>query len=244
MWRKKLIAAMLLVSLAGLALCFYPKISGSILDAERKEPAQSIVERIERARSEYEAGNRFSHELSNEIPRFNEPLWNAMVAYNKDIWEHLQAGLSDPWAYEQPSFILGDYGMEDEAFGVLLIPSLDLEMPLYLGASYANLAKGAAHLSQTSLPIGGSNTNCVIAGHRGWKGATFFRYLETIEIGAKVYVMNYWETLEYTVVETKVIDPDQVDELLIQPGKDMLTLFSCYQRSGKRRFAVYCERTS
>ena len=32
-------------------------------------------------------------------------------------------------------------------------------------------------LSQTSLPIGGPNTNCVIAGHRGWGGAPYFRYL-------------------------------------------------------------------
>lgn len=36
-----------------------------------------------------------------------------------------------PWAYEQPSFKLGDYGLVDEVFGVISIPRLGLEMPIY-----------------------------------------------------------------------------------------------------------------
>lgn len=243
MFRKKLIAAMLLVIAVSLAFCLYPTVNGAIMDKEMKETVQSITERIEKARQEYEAGIDFSRELSNEIPKFNETLWNAMVAYNETIWEQKQRGLSDPWAYEQPSFALGDYGLEDEVFGVLTIPALDLAMPLYLGASEEHMAAGAAHLSQTSLPIGGTNTNCVIAGHCGWRGATYFRHLTDLRPGDKVYVMNLWETLTYTVTETRVIDPDEITEILIQPGRDMLTLFTCCGRGGTRRYAVYCERT-
>ena len=50
---------------------------------------------------------------------------------------------------------------------VLWIPRLNLELPVYLGASRENLAKGAALLGQTSMPLGGENTNTVIAAHRG-----------------------------------------------------------------------------
>ena len=242
MFRKRLIAAMLLVFAAGLVICLYPKVNGAIMDSGMKETVQSIVERIEKARSEYESSIEFSHGLSNDVPKYNEALWDAMAAYNETIWEQKQSGLCDPWAYEQPSFKLEDYGLENEVFGVLIIPALDLEMPLYLGATYDHMAAGAAHLSQTSLPIGGSNTNCVIAGHCGWKGATYFRNLTELQPGDAVYVMNLWETLTYTVIDAKVIDPNEIDEILIQPGRDMLTLFTCSGRNGSRRYMVYCER--
>lgn len=245
MWRKKLIFSMLLLFVLGLAVLLYPKINGAAVDKDMKETAQSVIERIEKARRESDAVSAVRPGLPDDnpetIPRYNEALWNAMVSYNETIWEQRQKGLSDPWAYEQPSFALGDYGLEDEAFGVLIIPALDLEMPLYLGASYEHLAAGAAHLSQTSLPIGGENTNCVIAGHCGWKGATYFRHLTNLQIGDKVYLMNLWETLEYAVVETKILKPYAIDDLLIQPGRDLLTLFTCYS-GGKLRYAVYCER--
>lgn len=242
MIRKRLIVVMLLVFAISLATCFYPKINGAIMDGNMEETVRSITERIEKARQEYETGIDLSHEWSDEIPRYNEALWDAMVAYNETIWEQKQSGLSDPWAYQQSSFALEEYGLEGEAFGVLTIPALDLAMPLYLGASEEHMAAGAAHLTQTSLPIGGINTNCVIAGHCGWRGATYFRHLTDLQPGDKVYVLNLWETLTYTVTETRVIDPDDITEILIRPGKDMLTLFTCYGRSGSRRFTVFCER--
>ena len=65
-----------------------------------------------------------------EPPREHEQLWLAMEAYNQQIWAEKQSGLCDPWAYEQPSFTLGEYGLEDEVFGVISIPALELEMPL------------------------------------------------------------------------------------------------------------------
>lgn len=118
-------------------------------------------------------------------------------------------------------------------------------MPIYLGASDDHLAAGAAQLSQTSLPIGGTNTNCVIAGHRGWRGADYFRYVPDLQIGDEIIITNLWETLTYTVVETDIIAPNDVDKILIQEGKDMLTLITChpYASGGKQRYVVYCERS-
>ena len=117
-------------------------------------------------------------------------------------------------------------------------------MPIYLGATYDHMAKGAAHLSQTSLPIGGENTNCVIAGHRGWQGAPYFLYLDKIIVGDEVTITNLWETLNYTVCEIRVIEPNDIDAVLIQPGRDMLTLVTChpYASGGRYRLVVYAER--
>ena len=167
-----------------------------------------------------------------------------MVNYNNTIWAEKQSGLCDPWSYQQPSFTLGDYGLEDEVFGVVSIPKLDLEMPLYLGATYQHMADGAAHLSQTSIPIGGNNTNCVIAGHRGWKGASYFRNITELEPGDEVIVTNLWGSLTYQVTETKIIQPNDVEAIHIQEGRDMVTLLTChpYASGGKQRFLVFCDR--
>jgi sortase A len=139
---------------------------------------------------------------------------------------------------------LGDFGLTDEVFGVISIPVIDLSMPIYLGATDVHLANGAAQLSQTSLPIGGNNTNCVIAGHRGWNGAAYFRSVTVLQPGDTVIITNLWETLTYTVTATDIIEPYDVEKILIQDGKDMLTLLTChpYASGGKQRYVIYCER--
>lgn len=60
------------------------------------------------------------------------------------------------------------HGLQDETFDIIYIPELKVTLPLHLGANDENMANGAAVLGQTSVPVGGVNTNSVIAGHRGW----------------------------------------------------------------------------
>ena len=62
-------------------------------------------------------------------------------------------------------------------------------LSLYLGATGKHMSEGAALLSQTSIPIGGQNTNAVIAGHRGWRGASYFRYIDKLQPGDKVGIV-------------------------------------------------------
>lgn len=171
-------------------------------------------------------------------------LLQAMQSYNQHIWIDGQSDLCDAWSYEKPAFDLEDYGIEDEVFGIISIPKMDLELPLFLGATEEHLANGAAQLSQTSIPIGGNNTNSVIAGHRGWNGALLFRHIELLEIGDEVTITNLWNTLTYRVVDIQIIEPYEVSKVLIQTGRDLLTLLTChpYGSGGRYRYVVYCER--
>ena len=59
-------------------------------------------------------------------------------------------------------------------------------------------------------------------------------------------ITNLWETLNYTVSEIKVIEPNEIDEILIQPGHDLVTLLTChpYGSGGQYRYVVYCEYTA
>ena len=162
-------------------------------------------------------------------------------SYNQKIFNNGQVGLVDAWSYETaPSTLQGIQGV----FGTIKIPKMKVNLPLYVGASEKNLIKGAAILGQTSLPMGGENTNCVIAGHRGYQGIPYFREIERLKTNDKVFVTNPWETLTYRVEQIKIIRPGDVEEIKIQSGKEMVTLLTChpYRTHGKYRYVVYCVR--
>lgn len=231
---------MILLFACGFSIFAYPYIHNYMVERDMQGQIHHFLEQVGTQLTED------NPELTDspELPREYQALWDAMVSYNDAIWEEKQAGLCDPWAYQQPSFTLGEYGLEEEVFGVISIPALNLEMPLYLGATASHMAEGAAHLSQTSLPIGGRNTNCVIAGHRGWNGADYFRYITELKPGDEVMITNLWETLTYRVTDTRIIMPNEVEQILIQEGRDMITLLTChpYASGGKQRFLIFCDR--
>lgn len=242
-WETFYVLLLLMMLLTGLFLALYPTVQGAIVDHRMVWEAEDFLSRMEPEDSGLPI-IVFPTEPEKTKPRQHNALWEAMTAYNETIFAEGQAELSNNASYQTPSFCLKDYGLEDEKFGVISIPKLELEMPLYLGANYDNMAAGAAVLSQTSIPIGGANTNAVIAGHRGWGGASYFRYVTDLSVGDEVIITNLWETLTYKVVETKIIDPHEFAEILIQPNKDMITLLTChpYASGGKQRYLIYCER--
>ena len=234
MLRKMSIVIFALVFLVGLGLFLYPTIYGAIVDDAIRNNADAFIN------SEITDGQE---ELFDDDRPYAE-LWAAMQSYNASLTNTQQQLLRSVDDYIKPSFVLTDYGLEDNTFGVISIPKLDVNLPILLGASEENMAKGAVHLSQTSLPIGGENTNSVIAAHRGWNGASYFLNIHKLTAGDIVTVTNLWETLTYEVTEIKLIAPNEAKEIYIQEGRELLTLMSCHPigSGGKQRYLVFCER--
>ena len=215
-----------LLAVAGICVMLWPVVTGHRLQADTDAAVQEFM--VER----------------NEPEKLYPELLADLQAYNRRIYAEKQSGLVDLEACEAPAADLSAYGIEDEIIGVLEIPAMELTMPVYLGASDGHLAAGAAVLGNTSAPIGGDNTNCVIAGHRGWKGADYFRHIDRLRVGDTVKLTNLWETLTYTVADIQIIQPHEVDKIKIQQGCDLLTLVTChpYASGGRQRYVVYCER--
>lgn len=163
--------------------------------------------------------------------------------YNETLYQDGQKDLKDPFSYEVSSINLSEYGIADDLFGFLEIPKLNVKLGIYLGATSSNMAKGAVHLTQTSLPIGGINTNSVIAAHRGTRHQDMFLHIDRLKPGDRVIITNAWKTLIYSVTSTAIIAPNAIQKVLIQPGRDMVTLISCnpYGKS-TQRYVVYCDR--
>ena len=224
--RKTPFALAVLLAAAGVCVMLWPVVTGHRLQANTDEAVQSFLE---------------ERKPEQQYPE----LLAALQEYNRQLYVEKQSGLVDLEACEEPAADLTVYGIEDEVIGVLKIPAMELTMPVYLGASDTHLAAGAAVLGNTSAPIGGDNTNCVIGGHRGWKGADYFRHIDRLQAGDTVRLTNLWETLTYTVADIQIIQPHEVDKIKIQPKRDLLTLLTChpYASGGRQRYVVYCERT-
>lgn len=233
------ICVAVLLFFAGLFTLLYPSLNGAHLENASLEAAESFIDAFV---VPIETSNPVT--LPEETPRPYGELYEAMAEYNEKIYAEKQKGLSDPRAYEAAGIDLSAYGFEDGVAAVLSIPAIELEMPVYLGASYDNMAAGAAVLGQTSLPIGGDNTNCVIAGHRGWNGAAYFLNIDKLQEGDEVQLINLWETMNYAVTEIRIIEPTDIKQVLIQEGRELLTLMSChpYASGGRYRYLVFCER--
>lgn len=224
--RKTALVLAALLAVAGICVILWPVFTRHKLQVGTDAAVQSFLE---------------ERKPEQQYPE----LLAALQEYNRQLYAEKQSSLIDLEACEEPAADLTAYGIEDEIIGVLEIPAMELTKPVYLGASDAHLAAGAAVLGNTSAPIGGDNSNCVIAGHRGWKGADYFRHIDCLQVGDTVTLTNLWETLTYTVADIQIIQPHEVDKIKIQQGRDLLTLLTChpYASGGRQRFVVYCERT-
>lgn len=222
--------------LSGLVVLMYPKFTDYQYRREVAETKQIFMQHVESSSDDGE---------ESESDNLTEKLYQELVRRNTELYEEHQKDLKDPFSYQQPDIDLSQYGISDNIIGFLKIDRMGIELPIYLGANQKNMAKGAVHLTETSYPVGGDNTNCVIAAHRGYSRTAMFRDIEELQIGDEIEIQNFREKLIYKVVEIRVISPTDINELLIQPGRDLVTLITCHPyRHNYQRYVVFCERVS
>lgn len=246
---KKLIGVF--ICIAGLMIFFYPNFCEYRMHQEVKRIETDIqnsnqnssANKTDDSSADNTTDSNTSSKESEETPIAYDRLYGEMVEYNEKLFKDGQK-LTDVFSYEDVPVDLSEFGT-DNVIGYINIPSIDCSLPLYLGASLDHLSRGAAVMGNTSMPIGGSSTNCVIAGHRGYQGVAFFRNINNISVGDSVEIVNPWGTLHYKAVSTEIVVPTDKEPLLIRNGEDAVTLVSCHPYmvgGGKQRIIVHCIR--
>ena len=107
------------------------------------------------------------------------------------------------------------------------IPAINVYLPIYHGVGKDVLEKGVGHLPETSLPVGGESTHCVLAAHSGMSNARLFTDLPKLQQGDVFYIHVYNRTLTYTVDQIKTVLPTDTSDLNIVTGQDYVTLVTC-----------------
>ena len=108
-----------------------------------------------------------------------------------------------------------------DVLGILEIPRLKLEVPVYDGASDLHMDRGAARIEGTALP--GEPGNLGVAGHRDG----YFRVLKDIALGDEIRITTVRGPESFVVQELSIVDPTAV-EVLDPTEQQSVTLVTCY----------------
>ena len=114
--------------------------------------------------------------------------------------------------------------------GYISIPKIGVELPIYHGTSDVVLKNGVGHFEASSLPVGGKNSHCVLAGHTGLASGKIFDNIDKLQLEDIFYLNVLDKTLEYKVDNIVKVDPNDTEQIKIVPEKDYVTLITCTPR--------------
>ncbi len=109
----------------------------------------------------------------------------------------------------------------------IVIPAIEVDLPIYHGTSETVLNKGVGHLFGTALPVGGAGTRSTLTAHSGLADAVLFTFLERLKPGDVFHIEVYGERLSYRVFEIKQVEPHDTQTIAPVPGRDLVTLVTC-----------------
>ena len=214
--KKKLnIIVVAVLFLAGLSVLLYPFVANQWNTYRQSRLMSSYEEGV----AEKEAAGQIDYEAE----------WAAAKAYNDNLMPMI---LPDSFAVAEASSRDEAYMAclninDDEVMGIVEIPKIDVELPIYHTTDEDVLQIGAGHLEGSSLPVGGESTHAVISAHRGLPSATLFTDLDKLEEGDHFLLHILDDTLAYEVDRIDVVEPDETELLSVVEGEDLVTLLTC-----------------
>ena len=186
------------------------------------------------------ASSRVADGMSIEItemePGRREALVEEMRRYNDSLRRNpVQPGIPEEMDFQPTPEYLAylDVGKPNftstDAFSEVIIPDVDIRLPVYKGSGPEALNRGAGHLFGTTLPVGGAGTNTTITAHTGLATASMFDNLINIKKGNDVFISTLGDVMRYRVVGTKVVPPDAIDAIpqIGETDEDRIFLITC-----------------
>lgn len=213
MKRKLAIFGIILIFVAGIGVMSYPLVSSVINNIDSRNHVEEYTKTTKQMSSEetlekFKQAEEYNHSLTN----------NVIITDPFDEKAYKKIGAN----YENALNVDGN-GL----IGYIDIPKINVYLPIYHGTTEKILAKGAGHLQNTSLPVGGESTHSVISAHTAYPGETFFDYLTDMQEGDEFYVHVLDRVLKYEVDSIKVVLPEETDDLRVIRGEDHVTLLTC-----------------
>jgi sortase A len=185
-------------------------------------------------------GARFTAEQARAqgVQQFKEARSSAMHGGHAASSRERRSPDQSLWSAERVAAYAESASRADPPDGLLRIPSLKLEVPLYRGTSEINLNRGAAHIEGTA-PLASAG-NIGIAAHRDG----FFRPLKDARLGHEIHLDTHGRSLRYRITEISIVSPSDV-QVLAPTKMPSLTLVTCYPfyfvGNAPRRYIVRAE---
>lgn len=170
-------------------------------------------------------------------------LWEAAENYNEMITEKGSLAMMDDAQMEEYLTLLDPIGTG--MMGYVTIDKIDVKLPIYHTVDEAVLQIAVGHLPETSLPTGGVGNHSAFSGHRGLPSAKLLTDLDEVVEGDLFVLTILDRVLTYEVDQIRIVNPDEVDDLEIDPNEDYCTLITCTPYGvNSHRMLVRGHRTS
>lgn len=181
----------------------------------------------------YTQGVVYEHEMNVNNMEDTDTMYEQCLEYNRLLYEGIF-----PDNYDSLLDTDGN-GM----MGILEIPCIDIQLPVYHHSNDISLSKGLGHEDFSSLPVGGKGSHCIICGHSGMVKAAVFSNLHYLKTEDEVILHVLDKELNYKVYSIFTVEPDDVSWFSFDEEKDILTLVTCTPNGiGTHRLIVMCER--
>lgn len=210
--KKSRITSLILLVIS-LLILLYPIVATVLADYNNSENARRYAEEISEAAT----------------PESIEQLRSKAEDYNADLWATghpvRQENLEDP-AYQgyKEQLLTSDRA---STMARIQIPDVGIDLPIYHGTKEDVLYRGAGHMYNSDLPIGGESHTSVITAHTGMVNASMFDNLGKLEEGEAVYISVLGETLRYRMTGSIVVKPEDYDAVTYEEGVDKIVLITC-----------------
>lgn len=228
---KKIIKNIIVVIifLAGLAICLYP----TIADAYGKYVDSKLIVNYELNSSKM--SNNIKNDILQKAIDYNNNLIDKNGGQTVTTIQHKEY-TSD----EEKE--LYDSMLKDSASTIMCtisIPKIAVTIPVYHWSDDAVLNKGIGHIHGSSLPVGCGvdpedpnfsnikGSHSLLIGHRGLPSLKLFSDLDKVEVDDVFYIKTLGNIYAYKVYDVEIVDPDDVEKIKIEPGRDLVTLITC-----------------
>ena len=115
-----------------------------------------------------------------------------------------------------------------EMLGVLWIPKVKCQLPIFRGTAETVLEEGAGLLEGSSEIGKETGVHTVLCAHSGLPRMYAFDQIDALEKGDFIYIVSHQYVLAYTVTKQSTVLPEEV-HLLLQPSQfaNEITLLTC-----------------
>ena len=229
--RRKIIAVIMLIT--GIAFVLYP-IIGNIINVMKQNSVQD----------EYNAmvcnmNTETKNQIKDAAAEYNQKLAEGQLDIISTDEDEIDRSYDDGSGYTQA------LNAGNDVLAIIKIPKIDVELPIYRGTNSETLEQGIGHLRNTSLPVGGESSHCVLTGHTGLPRSMLFTDLNKLAEGDMFYIQYIDEIHAYKVDQIKIVEPYDNSDLGIISGKDYITLLTCYPYGiNSHRLLVRGERSA
>ena len=211
MWLKKNWSTMLLllIMLIGIGILAYPTFSDWWNSFHQSRAIAGYSERVANINdARYKQLMEAAHKYNDELREMGDGRFSLTDEQRKEYNEQLNvAGLG--------------------IMGYVDIPKINITLPVYHGTSESVLQIAVGHIEGSSLPVGGVGTHAVISGHRGLPSAKLFTDLDKLQEGDTFQLTVLDEVLTYQIDQIRIVLPNELEELAIDPKQDYCTMVTC-----------------